>query len=74
MVGLPGPRLSVSLCLTFWLGLIFPAFMLLQDGNYFIKLLDENTSEINQLCKEYKVYLELEDQSNPDFITNEEGK
>ncbi len=43
-----------------------------QDGNYYIKLLDESTNHINELCNQYRVYVDESDEAN--YVTNEEGR
>lgn len=41
------------------------------DGNYYLKLLDDNTIELNKLCDAYQKYT---DQSNVEFyVSNEES-
>lgn len=41
------------------------------DGNYYLKLLDKNTDDLNYLCQNFQKYT---DQSNTDFyVTNEDS-
>ena len=42
-----------------------------QDGHYYIKLLDKNTTRILDLCKQYETFV---DESSSNYVTNEDGK